>query len=75
MKREIRHEISEKIREARIKKGLTQAALSEKSKIPYKYIQEIEGKNPPNMRVDTLCRLAESMEISAWTLLKGKKSK
>lgn len=73
MKREIRHQLGEKVREARMKKGLTQAQLSERSKIPYKYIQEIEGKNPPNMRVDTLCRLAESMEISAWTLLKEKK--
>ena len=73
MKKEIRHEIGERIKKVRERKGLTQAQLSEKSKVKYKYLQEIEGSNPPNIRVDTLNRLAESMEISVWTLLKKKK--
>ena len=43
------------------KKGLTQAELSEISKVKYKYLQEIEGKNPPNLRVDTLARIAKAL--------------
>jgi transcriptional regulator with XRE-family HTH domain len=43
--------------------------VSEISKVAYKYLQEIEGKNPPNLRVDTLARIAKALKISASKLL------
>ena len=69
MEREIRHQIGAKIKKLRQKRGLTQAQLSEVSQIKYKYLQEIEGKNPPNIRVDTLDRLAKVFRIKPGKLL------
>ena len=68
MGREIRHHISKRIREFRKLRGLTQAELSEMSKVAYKYIQQIEGKNPPNVRVDTLARIAKTLQIKCSSL-------
>ena len=69
MGKEIRHQIGAKIKKLRREEGLTQAQLSEMSQIKYKYIQEIEGKNPPNIRVDTLERLARVFRIKPGKLL------
>jgi len=69
MGKEIRHKISNRIRKLRQEKGLTQAELSELSKVKYKYLQEIEGKNPPNLRVDTLARIAKAWRVKASKLL------
>ena len=71
--KDIRFIIAKNIRVARKKLGITQEELAERTGISYKYLQEIEGSNPPNIRVDTLSRLAGSMEISAWTLLTKRK--
>ena len=69
MGREIRHQISMRIRELRRLKGLTQAELSETSKVAYKYVQQIEGKNPPNIRVDTLARIAKTFHVKCSELI------
>lgn len=50
--------------------GSSQAELSELSRVKYKYFQEIEGKNPPNLRVDTLGRIAKALRMPLWKLLK-----
>ncbi len=63
MGREIRHQIAQRIKEVRQARGLTQAELSAKSKVAYKYIRQIEGKNPPNMRIDTLARIAKTLNV------------
>ena len=64
MAQEIRHFIGRKIKKLRLEKGLTQARLSDLSRVKYKYIQQIEGKNPPNLRIDTLVRIAKALRIS-----------
>ena len=69
MRREIRHQIAQRIRELRQSRGLTQAQLSEMSKVSYKYVQEIEGKNPPNVRVDTLARIAKTLQVRCSSLI------
>ena len=62
--RNIRLEIREKIKELRKKRGITQQRLSELTDIDYKYIQKIEGKNPPNIKIETLEKLAKAFNIS-----------
>jgi len=71
MGKEIRHKIGSKIKSYRKAKGLTQAELSEVTHVKYKYVQQIEGKNPPNLRVDTLQRIASGLKIPVWKLLQS----
>lgn len=64
MENHIRLKLSRKIKELRKKCGYTQEKLSEAADIEYKYIQKIEGKNPPNLKLETLQRLAKAFKIS-----------
>ena len=61
--------MGKRIRELRKKRGYTQEKLSEAVNIDYKYIQRIEGKNPPNIRMETLQRLAKALKITPSKLL------
>jgi transcriptional regulator with XRE-family HTH domain len=68
--KDIRFLVSSKVREHRLKRDLTQEQLSQESGIDYKYIQRIEGKNPPNIQINTLQRLAEALKVTPETLIK-----
>ena len=59
----IRLKLGKKIRELREKYNYTQEELSEKADIDYKYIQRIEGKTPPNLKLETLERLAKTFKL------------
>ena len=67
--RNIRLEIREKIKELRKKRGITQQRLSELTDIDYKYIQKIEGKNPPNIKIETIAKLAKTLAVDPSKLL------
>jgi len=58
-----------KIKEFRKKRGLTQENLAEQMDTSYKYIQRIEGKNPPDVRLSTIIRLAKVLKIEPSELL------
>ena len=62
--------LGEKIKEFRRKRGITQEQLAELSETSYKYIQRIEGKNPPDIRLTTIARLAKALKIKPAELLK-----
>ena len=49
---------------------MTQDELAESSGIDYKYIQKIEGKDTPNVTLDTIARLARALKIAPYLLLK-----
>lgn len=53
----------------RLKLGYTQDKLSELTNIDYKYIQRIEGKTPPNIRIETIERLAKALKTTPSKLL------
>ena len=57
-------QLGKNIRKYRKKCGYTQERLSELTKIDYKYIQRLEGKNPPAMQINTLERIAKALNIS-----------
>jgi transcriptional regulator with XRE-family HTH domain len=63
METNIRLRLRERIRELRKKHGYTQEKLSELANIDYKYIQRIESKNPPALKVDTIERLAKALKV------------
>jgi len=66
----IRLELGKKIKELRKKCGYTQERLSEVANIDYKYIQRIEGKNPPALKIDTIEKLANALKTTPSNLLK-----
>ncbi len=70
MKPSIQIQIGKKIRELRTKLGMTQERLAEITGIDYKYIQKIEGKNPPNLKVETIEKLAKGLKTTPAELLK-----
>ncbi len=53
-----------KIKEVRQKRGMTQEELAEAIKTSYKYIQRIEGKTPPDIRLSTIERIAKALKTS-----------
>jgi len=69
MSTSINIKFGKRIKEARQKRGITQEELAELIKTSYKYIQRIEGKNPPDIRLTTIERIAQAMGIKASKLL------
>lgn len=65
----LRTKLGQKIRRYRLKKHLTQAALAELTGIDYKYVQKIEGKNPPALRIDTIAKIAKALKVSLADLM------
>lgn len=65
----IRLKLGKRIKELRKKYSYTQEKFSELADIDYKYLQRIEGKHPPNIKLETLERLANAFKISLSKLL------
>lgn len=45
----------------RQEKGWTQEQLAEKLDISVRYVQQLEGKNTPNVKLDTIAALAKTL--------------
>lgn len=69
MASQVNTKLARTIKKARIAKGYTQERLAELVKTSYKYIQRIEGKNPPDLRVSSLERIASALGTTAGKLL------
>jgi transcriptional regulator with XRE-family HTH domain len=69
MSKEIRLKLGRKIKQTRQGRGYTQQKLAELAKIDYKYLQKIEGKNPPALKIDTIEKIAKALEIKFGELL------
>lgn len=61
--------LSRKIKKLRRKCGITQEQLAELVETSYKYIQRIEGKNPPDVRLTTIVKLAKALKVKPSKLL------
>lgn len=55
---------SKRVKELRVKKGLTQQELAELAEVEYKYIQKIEGKKPPSIGLLKLVKLLKALGVS-----------
>lgn len=60
----IRQRFAKNLKKVREDRKMTQEALAEKLKINVRYIQQLEGKNPPNVKLDTLAVLATALKVS-----------
>lgn len=69
MEENIRLKLGGKIKKLRIRCNYTQEKLSEVANIDYKYIQRIEGKNPPALKIDTIEKLAKALKAKPAELL------
>ena len=68
---DIRKHISNRVRELRAKRRLTQQASAEAADLDYKSIQRLEAKSPRfHPKVDTLEKVAKAFGISLSELLK-----
>lgn len=72
MPKDIRKQISNRIRELRAKRGVTQQELAEAAGLDYKSIQRLEAKSPRfHPKVNTLEKVARALGVSVSGLLKG----
>lgn len=62
--------LGRKIKEFRRKRGITQEQLAELIDTSYKYLQRLESKNPPDIRLSTIIRLAKALRVKPAELLK-----
>ena len=69
MKNAIKIQLGQKIRALRKERDLTQEKLAELTGLDYKYIQRIEGKTPPSVKIETLEKIAKAFKVSCSKLL------
>ena len=65
----IRKTFSKNLKKLRLDKGFTQEQFAEKLGISVRYIQQLEGKNTPNVKIDTLELLAKELKVKPCELL------
>jgi transcriptional regulator with XRE-family HTH domain len=69
MDKAIRRKFGQAVKKQRAARKLTQQKLAELTKIKYKYIQRIEGKTPPAVKIDTIGKLAKALKTAPAKLL------
>lgn len=69
MQDNIRLRFAETIKKLRKRRGLTQEKLAELTEIDYKYVQRLESKNPPAVKIDTIQRIAKALKVDPSKLL------
>jgi transcriptional regulator with XRE-family HTH domain len=71
MAQDIRKHISNRVRELRAKRRMTQQELAEAADLDYKSIQRLEAKSPRfHPKVDTLEKIAKAFGLTVSELLK-----
>ena len=64
-----RIKLGKQIKKLREKAGLTQEKLAVSIGIDYKYLQKIEGKTPPAIRIDTIEKISKALKTTPSKLL------
>ena len=61
--------LARKLKNLRIKQGLTQERVAEKANMPIRYYQKLESGNPHAVRTTTLEKLAKAFKTTPSKLL------
>lgn len=69
MNSNIKLELGTRIKELRNKYKLTQEQLAAEADIDYKYLQRIEGKNPPDLGILLIEKIAKALKTTPSKLL------
>jgi len=64
MAEKARRLFAKRLKQFRERRGLTQQELAERAGLDYKHLQTLEGKNPPNITVDSVEKLAKALSVS-----------
>ena len=64
-----RKAFSKNLKKLRQSRGLTQEQLAENLGISVRYVQTLEGKNTPNVKLDRLEVLAKALKVKPTDLL------
>jgi transcriptional regulator with XRE-family HTH domain len=67
---ELRKKFAANLKFLREKAGMTQVELATRLNITARYIQQLEGRNVPNVRLNTIEQIARTLGIKAYELLK-----
>lgn len=62
--------LCENIRNARLRRGLTQEQIAEKAKMSTRHYQDLESGRRPGMRIETIERIADVLRVEVWQLFK-----
>lgn len=65
----VNQKLAKRLKDLRLKHKITQEQLAEAVKTSYKYVQRIEGKNPPDLRISSLERFAMALRIKPSKLI------
>ena len=69
MAEELRQKFAKNLKFYREKAGMTQAQLAKKLGITPRYIQQLEGRNVPNVRLDTVEQIAKILKVDPSALI------
>lgn len=69
MKTLINLKVGVAIKKLRKERGLTQEQLAEMIKTSYKYMQRIEGKSPPDLRISSIQKIAKALRVKISQLI------
>lgn len=64
-----KQKFSARLKALRLKHGLTQQKLAELAELDYKHIQRLESKNPTDVKLETIERLAKAFKTTRSKLL------
>lgn len=65
----IRLRFAKRLKQIRTNKGLTQEGLAEILGITVRYVQLLESKTPPNVKLDTLECIAQALKVKPKDLI------
>lgn len=65
----LRKKFTKNLKAARVRRNISQEVLAEKLGINARYVQQLEGKNTPNVKLDTLEKLAKALSLKPFELL------
>ncbi len=66
----IRKAFARNLQMSRQARNLTQEELAERLDISVRYIQQLEGKHTPNVKLDTIANLARVLKVAPSDLIK-----
>lgn len=65
-----KQKVAREFKRLRKERGYTQEELADRADLEYKYVQRIEGKNPPNMMIETALKLARALGSPLSSIIK-----
>lgn len=67
---DILHSITRRLKALRAKHGMTQEEVARKAKCSLHYVQILESKEPSNVSVVTLEKIAKAFDMELWQFLR-----